>query len=146
MSCPSDKTAGRGQGLLKMPDKGKNSAERFAANKKYLFLCIGATVILYTLYRTLLHLFPFKTVPVLVGFMVPATALALAYIIYNRGCPRKNLTEDMLPDTMSHAEKTEFIEDGKRRLARSKTLLALVIALFLTFLLDLIAIYVTDWF
>ena len=129
-----------------MPGKGKNSAERFAANKKYLFLCIGATVILYTLYRTLLHLFPFKTVPVLVGFMVPATALALAYIIYNRGMSRKNLTEDMLPDTMSHAEKTEFIEDGKRRLARSKTLLALVIAFFLTFLLDLIAIYVTDWF
>ncbi len=132
--------------MKKIPDGEKNGAVKFAANKKYLFLFLGATFLLYTLYRTLLYLFPLKTVPILIAFMAPATLLALAYIIYNRGMSRKNITEDMLPDTMPPDEKAEFIEDGKRRLARSKTLLALILAFFMTFLMDLAVIYVTDWF
>ena len=65
-------------------------------------------------------------------YMILFAAFAFTYVFYNRGFSRKKITPDMLPDSWSYAEKTEFIEDGKRRLEKSKWML--------TFLLPLIAI------
>ena len=87
---------------------------------------------------------------VFVGYMAAATVLIFTYVIYNRGFSRRGLTEEMLPDTMSAEEKKEFIESGKRRMKRSSWMLIPIIALLLTFLLEILETTVlptlTGWF
>lgn len=62
-------------------------------------------------------------------YMVVFAAFMFAYVIYNRGFSRRNLTTDMLPDTWSYKEKLDFIEDGQARLERSKWMLTVIIPL-----------------
>ena len=62
-------------------------------------------------------------------YMVIFAAFSFSYVIYNRGFSRKKLTPDMLPDSWSYAEKTAFIEDGKKRLEKSKWMLTVIIPL-----------------
>ena len=64
------------------------------------------------------------------------TVFALAYIIYNRGFSRKGVTVDMLPDEWSEEKKLELVENGKRRLQRSKWMLVLIISLSFTFVVE----------
>ena len=67
-----------------------------------------------------------------------------AYIIYNRGFSRRNVTPEMLPDTMTLEEKTEFIADGERRLEKSKWLITIIFPLMMTFCLDVFYIFVVE--
>ncbi len=117
-----------------------------AADKKLIYgnilrtLClIAVTMCVFCLYRFL----PSVTSPklVLISYMSIATATILAYVIYNRGFSRKGLTPEMLPDTMSAEQKEEFIEDGKRRLRKSRPLLIVVVAFAFTFLVDVIELF-----
>ena len=62
-------------------------------------------------------------------YMVVFAAFMFAYVIYNRGFSRRNLTTDMLPDRWSYKEKLDFIEDGQARLERSKWMLTVIIPL-----------------
>jgi hypothetical protein len=67
-----------------------------------------------------------------------AAILAFVFVIYNRGFSRKNVTPEMLPDTMSAEEKKEFIADGERRLSASRWMLAFLFPLVLAVALDVI--------
>ena len=67
-----------------------------------------------------------------------AAILAFVFVIYNRGFSRKNVTPEMLPDTMSDEEKKEFIADGERRLSASRWMIAFLFPLVLTVALDII--------
>ena len=67
-----------------------------------------------------------------------AAILAFVFVIYNRGFSRKNITPEMLPDTMSAEEKKEFIADGERRLSASRWMLAFLFPLILAVALDVI--------
>jgi hypothetical protein len=67
-----------------------------------------------------------------------AAILAFVFVIYNRGFSRKNVTPEMLPDTMSAEEKKEFIADGERRLSASRWMLAFLFPLILAVALDVI--------
>ena len=67
-----------------------------------------------------------------------------AYIIYNRGFSRKGITPDMLPDSMTPIEKDEFIEDGKRRIEKSKWMLTVIFPLVMTFCIDLFMLFVVE--
>ncbi len=118
-----------------------------AADKRLIYgnilrtLCLVAvTMIVFCLYRFLLNRFYFEYV--LIPYMSIATVATLAYVIYNRGFSRKGLTPEMLPDTMSSEEKAEFIDDGKRRLRKSRPLLIVVVAFAFTFIVDIIELFV----
>ena len=74
------------------------------------------------------------------------TAFSLGYIIYNRGMSRKNVTQDMLPDEWSEEQKSEFIEDGKRRLERSKWMLIFIFAFIVAFAVDILELFVFPLF
>ena len=52
----------------------------------------------------------------------------------------------MLPDEWSPEKKTEFIEDGKRRLENSKWVLLVLIPLIGVFAYELIDIYIMPYF
>ena len=87
--------------------------------------------------------------PIMLGQIVYFTywtvfaVFIIVYLVYNRAFRRKGITPDMLPDTMSAEEKEEYINDGKRRQADSKWMLAVIIPLLVTIGLD--AIYLFTW-
>ncbi len=67
--------------------------------------------------------------------------LAIVFVVYNRGFSRRNVTPEMLPDTMSEEEKREFIEDGKKRLSASRWMLAFLFPLVLAIALDVMYLF-----
>jgi len=69
---------------------------------------------------------------------------SIAYIVYNRGFSRKNLTLDMLPDTMSDAEKQAFIDDGNERLDKSKWMITIIFPLIMTFMIDIVVLFMME--
>ena len=66
----------------------------------------------------------------------------IGYIIYNRGFTRKNVTLDMLPEEWPPEKKTEFIEDGKRRIENSKWVLTIMLPMVGIYAYELIDIYI----
>ena len=80
---------------------------------------------------------------VCVGYWVIFAGFLMAYLIYNRGFSRKNVTEDMLPITWSQEQRTEYIEDSKRRFERSKWMLAVIIPFLVSIAAD--ALYLFTW-
>jgi len=101
------------------------------------------TVILLLAYLILIRFFPLAT---LIGYTAVTAAVAFLYVIYNRGFTRKNLKCEDLPNTMSAEEKTAYIEDGKRRLERSKWVVTVIIPLILIYVYELMDIFVLPFF
>lgn len=74
-------------------------------------------------------------------YLLAGAALALYYVIYNRGFVGKNATPESLPDSMSAAEKQEFLEDCRLRQKKSRWVLTFLIPIVLTFLADAAILY-----
>lgn len=104
-----------------------------------LFWLVLVTAVVFFIYRYLLVQEYFKLGIAI--YMAVSAAVILTYVIYNRGFSRKGITPEMLPPEMSEEEKLEFIEDGERRLRRSRPLLVLTIAFAFTFAVDLIELF-----
>ncbi len=87
---------------------------------------------------------------VMISYMVALALLAFVYIIYNRAFSRKGVTEEMLPLEWDIEKKREFIEDGARRLAKSRWMLMGIIALIVTFVVEAVTLFliplVSGWF
>lgn len=111
-------------------------------NKKYLLLLVVNTLVLMSLYMYLVKT-PYM-MTVLWVYLALTIGFSSAYIIYNRGFSRKGVTPDMLPDTMTEAEKEEFIADGERRMEKSKWMLTVIFPLVMTFCLDLFVLYILE--
>ena len=69
------------------------------------------------------------------------TVKSAAYFIYNRGFVGRNTTPDMLPDTMSLAEKEAFLADCRARNEKSKWVLTILIPIILTFLAEMVYLF-----
>lgn len=109
-----------------------------------LILLVVVTMTVFAIYRFLTDFYYFEVV--LIVYMVLATAFLLTYVIYNRGFSRKGITPEMLPDTWSEEKKAEFVEDGKRRMQKSKWMLIPIFAFLFTFAFDLIELLVLPFF
>lgn len=83
---------------------------------------------------------------VMISYMVALAVLAFIYIVYNRAFSRKGVTEEMLPPEWDVEKKREFIEDGKRRLAKSKWMLMGIIALIVTFVVEAVTLFLIPLF
>ena len=105
-----------------------------------LMLLVVVTMVVFAIYRFLIDFYYFEVV--LIVYMVIATALVLTYLLYNRGLSRKGVTAEMLPEDWSEEQKTEYIEDGRRRLHRSRWMLIPIFAFLFTFAMDLIELLV----
>ena len=116
----------------------KLARKKLATKKNLLTLAalIGTTATVFVVYRVLMN-FRFFNI-VLIVYMVLAALSVFTYVIYNRGMSRKGVTVEMLPSDWSEEQKREFIEDGERRLERSKPLLILIFAFMFTFVIDII--------
>ena len=100
-----------------------------------LLTLIVCSVAVYLLYRLLMSAVDPEIVLIL--YTAASSACIVAYLIYNRGFSRKNVTRDMLPDSWDEQKKTEFIEDGKRRIKKSKPLLIVILAFMFTYVMEL---------
>ena len=110
-------------------------------NKWLALLLLGNSILFSVAYFALATVFP-----IYIPYLVIGAVMTLAFVIYNRGFSRKSITPEMLPDSWSAEKKTEFIEDGKYRLMKSKPLLILVIAFFFTFAAEAVELIVIPFF
>lgn len=114
----------------------------FEKNKKYLLPLLMNTVLFYGVYAVLIN------TPVCTAVMWTYFALLLgfsvAYIIYNQGFFRKNLTTEQLPSGMSDQEKREFLDEGKRRMDKSKWMITVIFPLVMTFVIDMVILFMLE--
>ena len=120
-------------------------------NLRYLLFLALNTILFFGVYRVLLHYAELANDAVysfciMVLYMVLLVSFILGYLIYNRFLYRKNLTPDDLPDTMSAEEKQAFLEDGKKRLEKSKWMMLFIFPLALVLLLDAADLFIFDLF
>ena len=125
----------------------KNSGDRKPVSpeaKRQVYMLVINSILLIVVYFGAMGIEqPIISTVVTVAYWVIFAAFLVAYIIYNRAFTRKNITVDMLPDTMTYDEKEEYVADGKRRLEKSKWMLSVIIPLLVTIALD--AIYLFTW-
>ena len=125
----------------------KNSSDRKPVSpeaKRQVYMLVINSILLIVVYFGAMGIEqPIISTVVTVAYWVIFAAFLVAYIVYNRAFTRKNITVDMLPDTMTYDEKEEYVADGKRRLEKSKWMLSVIIPLLVTIALD--AIYLFTW-
>ena len=117
------------------------------SKKKIALIILANFIVFFVLYLVGVRLNAYVTFLV---FTVLFGVTVIGYIIYNRGFTRKNVTLDMLPEEWPPEKKTEFIEDGKRRLEKSKWVLLVMLPMIGIYAYELIDIYVMpivmQWF
>lgn len=101
-------------------------------------LFVNTAVLLFA-YLLCVRFFPLATLAI---FSALTTVVAFSYVIYNRGFSRKGLKAENLPDSWSDEQKREFIEDGNRRLERSKWVLTLIIPIVIIYAYEVIDIFI----
>ncbi len=126
----------------KQQKQQKELREISPQTKKTVALLVINTLVLTFIYFSAMAVAqPILSIIVTAGFWLGAAGFIIAYTIYNRAFTRKGITVEMLPDTWSEKQKAEFVEDGKRRLERSKWMLCIIIPLMIPILLDAIALF-----
>lgn len=128
--------------LTQKPAALSAAGEKKKPNYGYIALLFINTAVIFGIYRYFLER-PFF-VYILAAYMVIFASFTLIFVIYNRGFSRKNITPEMLPDSMSDEEKHAFIEDGRRRLKKSRWMITVILPFAITFCLDCFSWFVTD--
>ena len=122
-----------------------NETKKITDKKKigmFIWLIV-LTMVLLAIYRFMLTRYYFEIV--MLVYMFLSTLCILSYVIYNRGFSRRGITVEMLPDIWSDEQKKEFIEDGKRRLEKSRWLLMFIFAFLFVFAFDAIELFVVPF-
>lgn len=113
-----------------------------AFNWKRLLLLVLYCAIALGTYFYLIN-FPFWKV-VVIAYVAVAAVLIIAYFIINRAFTGSGVTYEMLPDTMTHDEKEEYLADVAERERRSRPLLMIIFPVVVTLLVDLFRLFVLD--
>ena len=125
------------------------STSKISKNKRYLILLIFNTFLSLLIYRVPLAYAEltnktFFAFLVMVLYLALLLGFVLAYLIYNRFLYRKGITYEQLPPEWSAEQKLAFIEDGERRLQRSKWMITIIFPLIFTFLIDAVDLFLID--
>ena len=115
-----------------------------AFNWKRALILVLSTVVSMGIYFFLTST-PLWKVAVL-AYIVIASVLIIAYFIINRAFTGSGVTYEMLPDTMTHKEKEEYLADVADRERRSRPMLMVIFPIILTLLVYLFRLFVLDGF
>ncbi len=118
------------------------------AAKKRLLLTLVNTIVVFVLYYTLVALIHSST-GIKILMTVYATCLAgllIAYVVYNKGFVYRNVTPEMLPDTLSDAQKTAILEEAEKRRTRSGWILTFLIPFLVTFIAESCVLFIWELF
>ena len=118
------------------PDDKKDQKKPSKSDIALLIALVLFSVIVFGIYRLLMRYYYFELV--LIAYMAVETVFVIGYVLYNRGFSRRGVTPEMLPDTWSDEKKEEFIADAHRRMKRSRWMLVVIVAFFITFAIDII--------
>ena len=119
-----------------MKNKGRKEKP---LNKKHVILLFVNTAVLVPLYLVCVRFF---TLPTMIVYTVLAAITVFAYVTYNRGFSRKELRIEDLPEKWSDEKKAEYIEDGKRRLEKSKWVITVIIPLMVIFAYEIFDLFI----
>lgn len=120
-------------------------------NIRYLILLCVNTILFFTVYRVLISYGEltqetFYSFIAMVLYMVLLLGFVLAYLIYNRFFYRRGVAPEQLPHEWSETEKHAFLEDGTRRMERSRWMLTIIFPLVVTFFIDAVDLFIIDTF
>ncbi len=105
-------------------------------------LVLSANLILFLSLYYLLPQVGFYHLPFI--YVLGGAALALWYVIYNRGFSLHNATPEMLPDSYSREEKEAMLEEAERRMKRSRWALLILIPLIAVILVDMVVLVLPE--
>ena len=137
------RNAGHEAEISELAAKKARQKAAFRKNRKYILPLIINTVAFFGLYSYLVSKPELMMITLWVYFILTA-GFCFAYVIYNRGFSRMKLTPDMLPASMSAEEKAAFIADGRERIEKSKWMLTVIFPLLMTFILDILNMYILE--
>lgn len=107
---------------------------------KDLMIIVIVTVLLLGVYYYFVQMWEFQMI---FGVYMAAWVISfMAYWMYNRGFSRKDVTPEMLPKEWSDERKQQFIDDGIRRMQKSRWLLYIIIPLCFVFMAEIIMTYI----
>ncbi|MBQ2716067.1 MAG: hypothetical protein IJF21_04635 [Clostridia bacterium] len=115
-----------------------------AFNWKRALILVLTTIVSMGIYFFLTST-PLWKVAVL-AYIIIASVLIIAYFIINRAFTGSGVTYEMLPDTMTHKEKEEYLADVADRERRSRPMLMVIFPIIVTLLVDLFRLFVLDGF
>ncbi|MGM9643212.1 MAG: hypothetical protein ACI3XI_08395 [Eubacteriales bacterium] len=118
----------------------KESAKAF--NWKRALTLFLSTAFALGLYFYLIRFSFWKVV--MIAYIAIAAVLIVAYFIINRAFTGSGVTYEMLPDTMTHKEKEEYLDDVAERERRSRPLLMIIFPVVITLMVDLFRLFVID--
>ncbi len=106
---------------------------------KTALLLVLNTVLFLTAYLLFIQI---NEIATLIVYSVVTAGFVFSYVIYNRGFSRRGVTPEMLPAEWSYEKRCEFIEDGHRRLEKSKWMLLVIFPLIVVYAFELFSIYI----
>ena len=132
--------------MKKQRPKPPIEPERLEASKnKFVMLLtlVFTTIVVYGVLQVVLY---FEIIAIYWIYLGITLALIIAYLLYNRGMSRRNITSDMLPEDWTYEQKEEFISEAAGRMAKSKWLLMFILAFIITFGIDVVVLFYGDYF
>jgi uncharacterized membrane protein (DUF485 family) len=109
-------------------------------------LVVNSLILLFVYYGAMAINQPILSIIVTLGYMLVFGGFLIAYVAYNRAFTRKEITPQMLPDDWSLEKKQEYINDGKRRMEKSRWMLSVIIPFLVTFMAEALYLFVwTGW-
>ena len=126
-----------------MSDRTKDIQKQDSETKKAVVLLVSlvlCSAAVLCVYRFMMNFENFEYV--MYAYWAIEAVLVFSYVIYNRGFSRKNVTPEMLPESWSDEEKSDFIESGKIRLRKSRWMLVPIFAFLFTFAVDVFELFV----
>ena len=109
-------------------------------SKKLMLTLLINTVLMVAIYFAVPYLLHVSFLPIL--YAAIGVGLLLYYLIYNRGFVARGITAEDLPDSMSAAEKQDYLETARLRFEKSRWVLTVLLPIILTFIADVIYLFV----
>ena len=126
--------------LPKLPRRGSDRKPAPGTRRLLLLLAVN-TLLALLLYYLVPALLPAPIPYMMPVYLALGTGFALAYVIYNRGFRTRGKTPADLPEHLTAAEREAMIADGERRWLRSRWMLTILLPIIITFLCDMILLF-----
>ncbi len=111
---------------------------------RLLLLLLATIVAVFAVYQV--FIIYFQQFWLYVAYYVIAALIAMAYIAYNFGLTRQNVTPDMLPLDWTAEEKAAYMKETQERKKKSRFLLIILFAFIFTIAYDLAILFMPNLF
>ena len=122
------------------PQSVKEAASAFNWRRALMLVMSTACAMGFYFFLSSTSLWKFAVIE----YVAVASVLIVAYFIVNRAFTGSGVTYEMLPDTMTHEEKEEYLADVAERERKTRPMLMVIFPVIITLLVDLFRLFVLD--